>query len=214
MDQTDADLSQEIDDEEDEDDGPRLAYEPCSAHNIQLVLKDGFEDRPFLDDLIKRLSKNIVSRSKFSALIAEELRNFGKKFAKRAVTRWNSILFTARSLLKVTPAEYANLKKKMPTKTKKQRKAKSEFDLTSVEREILNELVIILEWFEWVTDEFQSNRVSISKVYPCVNFLRAKLSDETGSFVHTEEFCDSLLKSLEKRFGKLIKNEVKLILKF
>ncbi len=52
MDQTDADLSQEeIDDEEDEDDGPRLAYEPCSAHNIQLVLKDGFEECPFLDDV-------------------------------------------------------------------------------------------------------------------------------------------------------------------
>ena len=96
--------------EDDEGDPIRLAYEPCAAHNCQLILKDEFESVPVLDGLVKRLSKNVVNRSKCSALIAEELRNFGKKFAKRAPTRWNSILFTARSLLSVTPEQYKKIR--------------------------------------------------------------------------------------------------------
>ena len=103
LDQTDCDEDENFDEE---DDSLRLAYEPCAAHNIQLVLKDAFLAVPDLNDLIIRLSKNIVSKSKFSALIAEELRNFGKRFSKRAVTRWNSILFTARSLIGVTSEQY------------------------------------------------------------------------------------------------------------
>ena len=67
---------------------------------------------------------------------------------------------------------------------------------------------MILEAFEWVTDEFQSDRVSISRVYPCITALRAKLNQVSGVLIHTDEFCTSLLNSLDKRFGKLIKNEV------
>ncbi len=210
LDQTDCDEDENFDEE---DDPLRLAYEPCAAHNIQLVLKDAFLALPHLNDLIIRLSKNIVSKSKFSALIAEELRNFGKKFAKRAVTRWNSILFTARSLIGVTSEQYKKIRDKMPTLSKKQKAAKSAFVLTAIEREMLEELVFVLEWFEWVTDEFQTNHVSVSRVYPCVSVLRHKLSDvaylKDQPFVHMEKFCAALLESLDLRFGKLIKSEVR-----
>ena len=82
LDLTECDEDENFDEVEDP---LRLAYEPCAAHNIQLVLKDGFQAVPELNDLIVKLSKNIVSKSKFSALIAEELRNFVKKFSKRVV---------------------------------------------------------------------------------------------------------------------------------
>ena len=65
--------------------------------------------------------------------------------------------------------------------------------------------MIVLEWFEWVTDEFQTNQVSISRAYPCLTFSGDKLSK--ASFKHLEEFCELLLQSLDKRFGKLVKNE-------
>ena len=107
----------------------------------------------------------------------------------------------------VTPEQFKKIKEKMPNKTKKQKIARKSFEITTEEREILQELVTILGWFEWVTDEFQSNRVSISKVFPCVTFLRRKLSN-VEAFCHTQELCETLLASLEKRFGKLIKNEV------
>ncbi len=65
----------------------------------------------------------------------------------------------------------------------------------------------MLEWFELVTDEFQSNRVSISRVYPCVMFLRNRLL-ETDDLNYTKVLCDNLLHSLEIRFGSLILKEV------
>jgi hypothetical protein len=119
LNQTSDDFDKEEECDGEEEEGERLAYEPCSAHNIQLVLKDGFEENPKLNDMIKRLSKNIVSRSKFSALIAEELRTFGKKFSKRVMTRWNSVLFTARSLIGVSQSEFTKIRNALPKKTKK-----------------------------------------------------------------------------------------------
>ena len=210
LDDTLLDVDNEDNDDSFDESNFRQAYEPCSAHNIQLVLKDGFEEVSFLNDLIKKVSKNIVSKSKFCALIAEELRLFNKKFAKRVVTRWNSILMMARSIVNVSPEQFKKIRDKLPTSTKKQRDAKKAFELTVMEREILKELVLILQWFENVTDEFQSNRVSISRVYPCVIFLRDSLSSFEGE--HTKLFCASLLESLDKRFGTLIKNEVSLSL--
>ncbi len=47
--------------------------------------------------LIDRLSKDVVSKSKFSSVIAESLREFDKKFCKKNITRWNSTLFFCRS---------------------------------------------------------------------------------------------------------------------
>ena len=55
-----------------------MSYMPCAAHNIQLVLKDGLNINEVYINLINKVSKNIASKSKFSSIIAEELRNFGK----------------------------------------------------------------------------------------------------------------------------------------
>ena len=209
-DSTDKDADSNIsnnDTSTDFEDDDKYAYEPCACHNIQLVLKDGFKEVPEIEELIKNISKNIVNRSKFSVLIAEELRNFGKKFAKRVVTRFNSVLFTARSVLAVSNEQFQKIRNKMPTKTKKEKNAKKCFDLSAIDRELLKELVVVLEWFEWVSDEFQSNRVTISRVYPCVDFLRDKLSD-VSHMKHTQVLCEHLLESLESRFGSLINKEV------
>ena len=83
---------------------------PCACHNINLVNQDGFKEQPEFEELIKRVCKNIVNKSKFSILIAEELRKIGKKFCKRCITRWNSNLFVARAILKVTPRSLRSLK--------------------------------------------------------------------------------------------------------
>jgi hypothetical protein len=61
--------------------------------------------------------------------------------------------------------------------------------------------VVVLEWFETVTNEFQSNRVS------------AKLSD-TVSMLYTVELCEVLLASLEKRFPNVMDNELYVVSSF
>jgi hypothetical protein len=51
------------------------SYVPCCAHNSQLLLKDGLKLEEAYYNLIKRISKDIVSKPKVSLLIAEQLRN-------------------------------------------------------------------------------------------------------------------------------------------
>ena len=209
LDCTEDDIDTSLEGEDDIDDVEikNFAYEPCACHNIQLVLKDGFAQSPTFENLIKKISKNIVTRSKFNALIAEELREFGKKFAKRVITRFNSMLFTARSVISVSQVQFVKIQKAMPVKTIKQKESRALFAISSKEREILEELVIVLGWFEWVNDELQSNRVSISRIYPCIVYLREKLTEKEG-LNYTVELCNHLLISIEDRFGSLINKEV------
>ena len=54
------------------------SYLPCAAHNGQLVLKDGLKlDEPYTK-LIKKVSHDIVSKTKCSNLIPEEIRKIEK----------------------------------------------------------------------------------------------------------------------------------------
>ena len=78
---------------------------PCLAHNIQLVIKDGLKLDDEYNKLLDHVSKNIVNKSKSSSIIAAELRKFDKKLNKKNITRWNSILFMVRSVLKLAPEE-------------------------------------------------------------------------------------------------------------
>jgi hypothetical protein len=73
-----------------------LAYIPCLAHNIQLVVNDGLELDKTFKDLVNKISTDIVSKTKTSTIIAEELRKFDLKLNKRNAIRWNSTLFMIR----------------------------------------------------------------------------------------------------------------------
>ena len=77
-----------------------------------------------------------------------------------------------RSVLELSPEDMKTIRSKLPAKTAEQREVKRKFDITSVERDMLEELKEVLEMFEFVTDELQSNKINISRVYPCVMYLR------------------------------------------
>ena len=116
------------------------SYLPCAAHNGQLVLKDGLKlDEPYTK-LIKKVSHDIVSKTKCSNLIAEEIRKIEKVLKTYVITRWNSILFMIRSVLKLTPEDFKRLRSKMNQNTVKQKEAKEKFNLSHTERAMLIEL--------------------------------------------------------------------------
>ena len=102
------------------------AYLPCCAHNFQLVLKDGFKLDKVYDNLLKRIAK-IVSKSKKSSIIADELRNLDKFLCKSIPTRWNSILFLIRSILKLSSSDLTQIRNNLPTNTKNKKKQKNCF---------------------------------------------------------------------------------------
>ena len=77
----------------------------------------------------------------------------------------------------------------------------------------------VLEMFEFVTDEFQSNRINISRVYPAVKYLKENFlaKDEmnvTITYHHTENLRKELLKSLDKRFDHIINQDIFLVSTF
>jgi hypothetical protein len=182
-----------------------LAYIPCLAHNIQLVIKDGLKLNKQYEALIKHVSEDIVTKSKSSLIIAEELRKLNVKLNKKNVTRWNSILFMIRSALKLSPDEYKKIRAEMPTKTIEQKEIMRKFSLSATEREMLEELKEILEAFEFVTDELQSNRINISRVYPGITFIRKKLDGKDN--IYTQKLREDLLESLDKRFNDLMNDD-------
>ncbi len=101
-----------------------LAYLPCAAHNIQLVVNDGLNLDTTYTQLINKVSKNIVSKSKVVAVIAEEIRALSKSLYKSVVTRWNSILFMIRSVLKLTDKDFISIKTQLKNKKKLTKKQK------------------------------------------------------------------------------------------
>lgn len=113
-----------------------------------------------------------------------------------------------RSVLKVTPAQFAEIRSKIPGKGKKSRSMKENFYLSDSERSMLVELKELLEMFEFATNEFQTNNVSISRVYPQINSLLIRLTRNVDKYVYTRELRYELSRSLSTRFGSIIDNDV------
>lgn len=157
--------------------------------------------------LINKISTNIVAKSKKCQTVAEELKSFNVKLCKRNLTRWNSTLFMIRSVLKLSQTDLSSIRNNLPTNSKRQKEVKKNFGISDRERAMLEELKQILEMFEFVTDEIQGNTVSISRVYPCINYLKNALTNE-GGLVYTDKLRRDLLNSLEERFKDCDENEI------
>jgi hypothetical protein len=72
---------------------------------------------------------------------------------------------------------------------------------------------------EFVTDEFQSNKINISRVYPAVKYLRENLlfkddNNQAIKYNFTNKLRKVLLKSLDKRFGTLVNGDLFLVSTF
>ena len=123
----------------------------------------------------------------------------------------------ARSVLKLNVEDYDTIRtslKKNKKLTKKQREVINNFDVSLYDRNLLTDLVAILEPFEYVTREFQSNEVTISKVYPCIKYLQDFLEEKQYGIKNLINFCRELNLSLTKRFVEMIYNDVFIVSTF
>ena len=91
------------------------------------------------------------------------------------------------SVLKVTPNQFKEIQDKMPDNTRQQRRVKKFFYLKAIERDMLKELQELLQMFKCVSDDLQSNKVSISYVYPSINTIIIKLKKNLDSYPHTKD---------------------------
>jgi len=67
---------------------------------------------------------------------------------------------------------------------------------------------VVLEMFEFVTNELQYNKVSISRVYPCFIFLKTKLLLNIDNYKYTKQLRKDLYDSLMTRFSELVKADL------
>ena len=88
-------------------------------------------------------------------------------------------------------------------------KAKA-FTLTLKEREMLLELMKVLEWFEWATNQLQGDGLTISRVYPVTRKLLYNLDHETtpNPSKFTRIIRQNLRKSLLERFSAMREKDV------
>ncbi len=168
-------------------------------------IKDGLKSDEDYNKLIKHVSEDIVSKSKSSLVIAEELRKLNIKLNQKNVTRWNSILFMTRSVSRLSAADFKTIRTEMPSTNSKQKEVIKKFDVNDKDRTRLEELKDILEGFEFFTDEFQGDSVNISRVYPGVVCLREKLKPEGA--VYTVKLRKNLLLSLNQRFETIMDDD-------
>ena len=87
---------------------------------------------------MKKVSHDIVSKTKVSNLIAEEIRNLEKTLKAYIITRWNSTLFMIRSVLKLTKSDFKTLRDSMNYKSAKQKEVRDNFKLSKDERAMLS----------------------------------------------------------------------------
>ena len=111
--------------------------------------------------------------------------------------------------MKVAQEQYKTIRSSMRNKTAKEKAAIKAFGLTMVERDMLTELKEIL-----ASLEFQSNKVSISRVYPYVQVLRAKLNEAITENKYTKDLSKVLLASLNERFSTTIEKDLYIVSTF
>jgi hypothetical protein len=165
------------------------------------VIKDGLQLSEKYERLISKVSK-LVTKCRKSTVLADELRAFSKKVHQKNVTRWNSILFMIRSVIKLRPEEVKAIMNLLP------KKKKAKVELTKSDYEMLTELEKVLSIFEFATDEFQSNLCSISRVYPSILLIKHELLNNLDDAKFTKELRKDLYDRLAARFDTLIENDV------
>lgn len=168
---------------------------PCVAHTLQLVIKDAIQDCPSVDNVIEKIAK-LVTKSHTSNIISEKLQVLKKSFSQRNVTRCNSEYKMLKSFLNFTDTELADLfsENSLPV-------------LSSTQRNLVEEIVSVLEDFAVATELIQTDKFSIGLVIPIYRGLLKELSKLT-KLKQCEKFKHSLLNSLKSRFAYLEANNI------
>lgn len=183
----------------------------CTAHRLQLAIKDALKLNE-ASDLIKKIS-TIVNRGRHSTHVMDLLREAKKCLKTRNETRWNSVFYMLKSFSKLTNLEIDTILNcgKKGKKTKKG--SNEELKFSAKDRERMHELSQILQELEICSDMLQGDGTTISKVLPALQTVIHKIDlksshelmlskDKTVKPKHFyfEDLSSSLIDSIKSRF--------------
>ena len=165
-------------------------WNPCFAHTVQLAVQDGLKNTgPQLNKVLAKAAK-IVSFARKSTHATEILED-EKRLQAANATRWNSQLYSIKSILSV-PSEKLD--------------ALDTVHLTQYERNCLIDFCEVLKPFEDTTVFVQQeNTVSASFVLPCVRGLKHKMTRINSKF--NSKLVTTLKESVHRRLATFEENE-------
>jgi hypothetical protein len=168
----------------------------CFAHTLQLAIRDGLKDTPYLSRSLLKCVK-LAQRSYKSTKIADLLEDIGKAINRSNVTRWNSDYMLIKSIValgKTTVDEITDLIDD------------NELKFNSNDFIVLQEAVDVLEPFAEITLRIQSETVvTASLVVPSVVHIIDHLRCIKGHVSFLKMMCIRLEESIDRRFAGIVK---------
>lgn len=113
----------------------------CVAHTLQLCIKDGLKDVSAIEKVIEHVARQVATAHR-SYLVRDRLDLINVFLPQRNQTRWNSQFNMVKSFLKLSTDELSSV-------------FETENVLTLTQRNILEELIMVLEDFSVATELIQ-----------------------------------------------------------
>jgi hypothetical protein len=168
----------------------------CFAHSLQLAIRDGLKDAPYLSKSLSKCIK-LARKSHKSSKIADLLEDIGKTINRSNITRWSSEYLLIKSIIglgKKTIDEITNVIDD------------DELKFNSNDFIVLKEAIDILEPFAKITSRIQSESVvTASLVVPSVVHVIDHLKNVKPNISLLKKMCIQLEQSINKRFAGIVK---------
>ncbi|CAF1108654.1 unnamed protein product [Brachionus calyciflorus] len=165
----------------------------CIAHTLQLVIKDALSDVTQVERAIETVAR-LISGINRSYLSKEKVEKLNKFFVKKNETRWNSQYLMIKSFLEFSEEELEFVFERRNV-------------ITAVQRNVLQELVLVLEDFSVITNLIQTDKFSIGHILPLIRGLKYELN-KLPYLRYCDKIKSNLLNSLDKRFNYLEANSI------
>ena len=170
----------------------------CSAHQLQLVLGDGFKEVRAYPRF-----QSILSKAKAISTLSHRSSSLSYKLSHRIPvpcdTRWNSHFKLYEHIVK----HWENINESL------QSIDRSDLKISSAQKDVLAVFVTVLDFFCEATDILQRESAATSnRVIPIVDSLENALMQTSGENAAINGFCERLLTSLRKRFQYVLTSDI------
>ena len=168
----------------------------CFAHSLQLAIRDGLKDVPYLSNTLVKCKK-LSKKSHKSTKIADLLEDVDKKLKRSNVTRWNSEFLLIKSIFDLGRQNIDNITDVIGDDTLK---------FTMNDFNVLQEAIDILEPFADITTRCQSETATtVSLVVPSIAHAIHHLEQMKASVSLLMKMVTQLNRSIDLRFSGIIK---------
>ncbi|CAF1410431.1 unnamed protein product [Adineta ricciae] len=168
----------------------------CFAHSLQLSIRDGLKNSPFLSKSLAKCIK-LARRSHKSTKVAELLEDVGKTIKRSNMTRWSSEYSLIKSIIALGKKTIDEITDVIDS---------SDFKFNSNDFIVLQEAIDILEPFAEITSRVQSESiVTASLVVPSIVHIIDHLKNIKPNIQFLKKMCTQLETSVHTRFAGITK---------